>query len=78
MKKKELQKVNKNTRDNFKTYEGYEGNYIAESYIRHTAFDTVIAVSTDLYDLLDAYEDDEDVVYYYVAHDGNAYAPDFG
>lgn len=73
----ELQDVNPDTVDNFKTYEGYEGAYIVEDYIRHKDVDTVIDHGHDLEDLQEAYEGD-DVYYYYIGLDGKAYAPQFG
>lgn len=76
--RQELQKINEDTLDDFKTYEGYEGSYIVENYIRYKDMDTILDFGNDLDELMCTYEDNEDVVYYYIGLDGKAYAPNFG
>lgn len=60
--------------DTFKKYEGYEGYYIIDYYIRHKHFDSVYASYTNLSDaliMMDSAELWEDYQLGYVLKDGS-------
>ena len=66
--------------DNFKTYEGYEGMYIVENYIRHIHIDTVIFSSVNDWEVLEFMDDNElcdECSLYYIDNKGNATYPYF-
>ena len=66
--------------DNFKTYEGYEGLYIVEDYIRNKYIDTVLFASKDDVAALDFIDDNEcwdDCILFYIDNKGNATYPNF-
>ena len=66
--------------DNFKTYEGYEGLYIVEDYIRNKYIDTVLFASKDDVVALDFIDDNEcwnDCILFYIDNEGNATYPNF-
>lgn len=66
--------------DNFKTYEGYEGMYIVEDYIRTKYIDSVLYATTDSEDAMDYMDNNDlwsDCTLYYVDDKGNATYPEF-
>lgn len=65
--------------DNFKTYEGYEGMYIVEDYIRTKHIDTVLFAGTDVeaMDFMDDNECWDECTLYYIDNEGNANYPYF-
>lgn len=71
----------KNTNiDSFKTYEGYEGLYIVEDYIRTKYVDSVLFASTDdiaVMEFMDENECWDECTMYYIDNEGNATYPEF-
>lgn len=66
--------------DSFKTYEGYEGLYIVEDYIRTKYIDTVIFSSVNDWEVLEFMDDNElgdECSLYYIDNKGNATYPYF-
>ena len=66
--------------DNFKKYEGYEGMYVVENYIRTKYNDTVLFACESDVVTLDFMDDNElwdDCTLYYIDNEGNATYPNF-